>query len=540
MAVPAPAAIYARVSSTAQTKRGDGLRSQETRCRDFARMKGYAVIQVFTDDLSGSLIDRPGMQAMLAWLDANRARRPVVVIDDVSRLARNLDAHLRLRSAIDEAGGRLESPSIEFGEDSDSILVENLLASVSQHQQQKNAEQTRNRMRARILNGYWCFQAPVGYRYEPKPGQGKVLVRDEPEASIIAEALEGFASGRFGTQVEVKRFLESRPAYPKDLPDGSIRHQRVVELLTRPIYAGMVEAPRWKVTRRKGHHEPIISIGTFMRIQERLRIVAYTPRRKDLNEDFPLRGAVLCHSCGTPLTACWSKGNTRRYAYYLCHARKCPDRRKSIPRERIECDFVTILDRLTPTVPMVNLVSERFRKAWDERLVRCEEEREALRSDIRTARKKIGGLVERLMDSTSPSVAKACEARISELEASALAAEEKLREQGGPKVPFTEMFELALAFLSNPRKLWDSGRFDDRRTVLKLAFPKGLRFCRVEGFRTPEVAPLFKALTAICGSFGEMARPGGESLNSLFRDLADWEEQLKHREASSGNREDAA
>jgi hypothetical protein len=48
----------------------------------------------------------------------------------------------------------LKSPTIEFGEDSDSILVENLLASVSQHQRQKNSEQTVNRMRARTMNGY--------------------------------------------------------------------------------------------------------------------------------------------------------------------------------------------------------------------------------------------------------------------------------------------------------------------------------------------------------------------------------------------------
>jgi len=57
----------------------------------------------------------------------------------------------------------LESPSIEFGEDSDSILVEHLLASVSQHQRQKNGEQTRNRMRARLQGGYWVLNAPMGY-----------------------------------------------------------------------------------------------------------------------------------------------------------------------------------------------------------------------------------------------------------------------------------------------------------------------------------------------------------------------------------------
>lgn len=103
------------------------------------------------------------------------------------------------------AGGELESPSIEFCDDSDSRLIEHLLASVSQHQREKNKEQTRNRMRARAMNGFWVFHAPPGYRYRQAEGGGKILVRDEPSASRIKEALEGFASGRFQTQAEVIR-----------------------------------------------------------------------------------------------------------------------------------------------------------------------------------------------------------------------------------------------------------------------------------------------------------------------------------------------
>ncbi|MCF6273514.1 MAG: hypothetical protein L3J37_10060 [Rhodobacteraceae bacterium] len=62
-----------------------------------------------------------------------------VVIDDISRFTRDIEGHWALRRALEETGGTLESPSITFGEDSDSILIENLLASVSQHQRQKNA-----------------------------------------------------------------------------------------------------------------------------------------------------------------------------------------------------------------------------------------------------------------------------------------------------------------------------------------------------------------------------------------------------------------
>lgn len=194
------AVIYCRVSSVKQVTQGTGLSSQEARCREYAKYKGYDVAAVFTDDMSGGVSARPGMQEMLAFLRKHRRDAPVVIIDDISRLARGLEAHLRLRADIGKAGGTLESPSIEFGEDSDSILVENLLASVAQHQREKNGEQTRNRMRARIMSGYWCFKPPLGFRYERRPAHGNLLVRDEPLATIIQEAFEGFASGRFAAR----------------------------------------------------------------------------------------------------------------------------------------------------------------------------------------------------------------------------------------------------------------------------------------------------------------------------------------------------
>ncbi len=137
------AVIYCRVSDTKQVRDGDGLNSQETRYREFARRKNYTVAAVFKDDITGKLVDRPGMKAMLAFIRQHRAQGVVVIIDDISRLARGLQAHIELRSAITRAGGTLESPSIEFGEDADSLLVEHLLASVSQHHRQKNGEQTK-------------------------------------------------------------------------------------------------------------------------------------------------------------------------------------------------------------------------------------------------------------------------------------------------------------------------------------------------------------------------------------------------------------
>jgi len=234
--------LYTRVSSVAQTKRGDGLGSQQTRCREFARLKNFEVVKVFQDDVSGARTDRPGILSMLEFLREHPGT--FVVVDDISRIARGLSAHLEIRAAIAEVGGKLVSPSIEFGDDPDSLLVENLMATVSQHQRQKNREQTINRMQARVRAGYWVFQAPVGYKYQRVSGRGNMLVPDEPVASVVREAFEKFETEIFTTQAEVMRNLQDNPLFPKD-KSGVVRHQRVKDLLTQCAYAGYIESKTW-------------------------------------------------------------------------------------------------------------------------------------------------------------------------------------------------------------------------------------------------------------------------------------------------------
>ncbi|WP_309383983.1 recombinase family protein [Cerasicoccus frondis] len=524
------AVIYARVSSKAQLKRGDGLNSQETRCREFARIKNYQVSKVFTDDVTGGVIQRPGMQAMLEYLQDNRNIEPVVIIDDINRLARDVRAHWDLRDTIQFAGGRLESPSIEFGEDSDSVFRETILAASAQHQRQKNAEQTKNRMRARIMNGYWCFQAPIGYRYERKSHHGKILVRDEPIASILQEALEGFAVGRFQTQVEVKRFLESRPEYPKDKSNGTIHPQRIPELLTRKLYAGMVEAPIWNITIRKGQHEGLISLETFNRIQSRLHSTPKTPARKDVSADFPLRGAVCCGDCGKPLTSCWSSGKKRKYPYYSCFNKECVSNRKSIPRREIEEDFVKLLTNMVPTRTLFACVRDMFVNVWNQRNTQADSIRTSVKRQISDINTQINGYLDRIVETSSTSVIAAYEQRITTLEVEKFVLEEKLNTSAPTRKDFEVKFEHAMRYLSNPLKLWHSENLNDKRTVLKLTFSDHLIYSRGEGFRTPEYSMPFKLLAGISEGKTSMARIDGNSSSELFNALADWEIQLKHLE----------
>ncbi len=489
------AIIYCRVSSVAQLQKGDGLASQETRCRDYARMKGYQVCKVFKDEgASGSLIERPAMQAMLGFLRQSDKDQYFVLIDDISRLARGLEAHIQLRTAISAAGGKLESPSIEFGDDSDSVLVEHLLASVSQHQRQKNAEQTLNRMKARAMNGYWVFNPPMGYKYAKVNGHsGQVLVRDEPVASVVTEALEGFASGRFATQAEVKRFLDHAVCYPKD-NSGEVRFQRVTNLLNKVIYTGYMEVPRWDIPLKQGQHEALIDFSTWQAIQQRLHGKAKVTLRNDINEDFPLRGFVLCNACNHPMTACWSKGRKSHYAYYLCFKKGCINYRKSVRKEQMESEFEQLLQQATPTAPLFDMAQAMFRALWNDQAKNRDQQATSIERELQQTDKKVQMLLDRVVETDSPALIKNYEQKIQTLEEQKIVLTEQ-RAQCGTALPdYDETFRTALGFLKNPHKLWASKRLADKRTVLKLVFAEPLAYDRQEGFRTAAFALPFKVL----------------------------------------------
>jgi len=510
------AIIYTRVSSKKQASQGNGLQGQETSLREYARFKNYDVIAVFQDDISGAIAKRSGMDALLSFIRSRKNDPVVVLFDDISRLARDVDTHRELKRKIRATNCWLETPSFAFRDDADSELNERLQAQFAEHMKRKNAERTFHRMRARLLNGYWPFQPPRGYKHVKVKGEGALIERNEPIATITAEALNGFAFGRFETQAEIKRFLEGQPTYPKCLPDGTIRNQRITELLTRVFYAGYIQHDPWDVTLRKGRHEPLITLATYEKIQERLKGTAKAPARVDLNADFPLRGFILCGDCGHQLTSCWSKGRTKNYPYYLCRQPGCASKNRSINRDKIHGEFEGLLDTMRPTRMLFDLAKAMFSDIWDYRRANAKQQVKAIKQRISELDRKITGLIDRLVDAGDETLITAYEDRIADLNQEKALLTEKQAAICKPKRSFERAFRTALSFLANPKKLWNSNSLVAQRALLRLTFADQLAYCRKGGFRTVQPTVPFQFL-GLLDPESEMAHPRGfEPLASAF------------------------
>ncbi len=113
------------------------------------------------------------------------------------------------------------------------------------------------------------------------------------------------------------------------------------------------------------------------------------------------------------------------------------------------------------------------------------------------------------MDADSPAVIGAYERKIGELERDKLILAENIAKCGTPARDYDEVFQTAMSFLANPWNLWETGRLEDRRAMLKLVFPEHLNYSRKSGFQTPEISMPFKALEDFSDPKKELAPPRG-------------------------------
>jgi DNA invertase Pin-like site-specific DNA recombinase len=506
-----PALLYARVSTPRQAREGHGLDSQESRGRDHAASIGCYVESTFSDDITGAgdFMKRPGMVALLNYLDAHPEKSYVVIFDDLKRFARDTEFHLRLRRELSKRNARVECPNFRFEDTPEGKFVETILAAESELEREQNKRQVQQKMRARVDKGYWCFNPGAGYKYDMVDGHGKMLVPDEPLASIVTEAFYGYADRRFEGVGGVQRFLESYPAYPRDRK-GRVHIQRVIDLLKRPLYAGFITVPKWGIFFRPGKHARLVDVATWHKVQQRLKRDGRSPARKDIDSDFPLRGFVVCARCGKPMTAAWCKGRPRKYPYYWCKTEGCPERYKTITSERIEGDFSLLLQDLTPRPELFLMVREMLSDLWEQRRMSDRETAAEGEAQVRILERKIGQLMERIAVSDSTELTTAYETQIKRI------AEEKARLRARvvaceqPIASFEETFRTAMVFLESPCNLWASEQLEDKKLAIRLAFSSELPYQRNVGFRTAEISLPFKALAAISPKKSGLVEPSGD------------------------------
>ncbi len=482
------ALIYCRVSSDRQKAEGHGLESQEQRCRARAASVGYKVEKVFHDSISGGADykERPAVVDLLNYVDDHPYTEYVVILDDLSRLARDVIQHVKIRKAFDKRGVELDCLNFSFEDSPEGELVEMIMAAQNQYHRTSNRRQVIQKQKARLEAGYWSFNAKdiPGYKRGDHPVHGWILVKNEPEASLIKEVFEGYANGRFVEQTDVLNFLRAN-----NFKEGKPIYLSLVKrLLTRVLYAGCIEFPDWNVTRRKGHHEAIISLETFEKVQQKLEGKASVRTRKDTTLDFPLRGFAKCEHCNELLTASWSTGKTKKHPYYRCKNQKCIVGNKSIRKDEIEGRFDDLMKELVPTPEVLKLTKALFKKRWDKKVQEFEG---CIAGDVKRSdeiKERVELLSVRASKAASEVVAQKYEEQIESLLNEDLLVNEKIRSQTVTDKDFGTALDEVFGFIKSPYSYWVLDDIDSKRLALRLVFTEQIAYSSENGFGTPELS----------------------------------------------------
>ena len=521
-----PAVVYARVSSERQVNEGGGLQSQEHRCRSYAQTCGYAVLATFSDDgVSGALIERPGIQALLGFLRIQPGE-VVVIIDDISRIARDVIAHVTLRSAIKAAGGRLESPSFTFGESAADELLETIMAATAQYGRKGNREQVLNRQKARLQMGYWTFPAPPGYVYEKHPAHKKIMVPTDAARKVLASGLEGYALGRLQTNRELALYLKEHgffaTSYRENITILEKRISRIMDVL--PLYAGFIEYAPWQIERVQGQHEAILTPAALARLEERLGRKARPvgAARADPTVQFILRNFVRCAGCGRPLTGCLAKG---KYPRYFCYNQAGCDRYGHSFSAR------EIRTRLR-AVPLLLDAQKTSSWSWPHPREPClakacvgvGQGARFVRSEVRGSRENIGGLVRRL-GKASELVAGEIEKEIAVLKEQAHALELQVAQYSEAPPDYPRAFERVSTLFCNPYGYWKNGSDKDKRTVHRMVFTVAPTFDLETGFSTYELTLPYQISTTFGHTKEHMVDLTGESWHRFIDTILRWAQE---------------
>jgi DNA invertase Pin-like site-specific DNA recombinase len=373
------AVCYIRVSTAEQADQAHNLPTQKRKVEEHCKREGLSVLKKFVDaGESARTTDRPQFQEMLEYCRKHRSKVTHVVFADLSRLARNVADQSVTLTQFEKLGIVPVSCDERIEDTAAGKLSVNLLGVINQFFSDNLSERTKYRMSVGVKEGRHLHLAPIGY-VNGENGSG--LRVDTERAALVRQAFEWVATRSYSLEEVLRRLkllgLTTRRA------GRPINRQTQSRMLRNPIYAGWVVSGD---TKARGQHEPIISQELFDAVQDALDGKAASPIvRKKVNEDFPLRGFVICAGCGKRLTAGWVKGRKEKYARYWCANKQCVVK-VSAGRDEMEKAFLRILGMLVPTQEFLNDLPRIAKNLWARRLERVSNERRRLNTSLADAR----------------------------------------------------------------------------------------------------------------------------------------------------------
>ena len=329
------AILYTRVSSDQQVD-NTSLDSQEKYGRKFCEQKDYELVKIFREEgESAKFKDRTKLTESLAYSSQKNSDIDFFIVYKYDRFSRSLENHIMIKATLARYGVRLLSITEPIDESPSGRLMENILASFAQFDNELRTERTIGGMKALIEKGYLPWKPPLGYKKD-----GKEVVADPLSFPFVTKAWKMYLTGNY-TMTELVDYLNDRNV--KTHTGKHITISTFSKLLRKVYYAGIIFSDKFDL-RVKGRHPAMITEAEFYKVQEMLdgNKKGSSLGKHDVHPDFHLAKTLKCSNCSRVLSGCYSKGRSKYYGYYQCTNTKGCDNRNSFNKDKAEEIFSSL------------------------------------------------------------------------------------------------------------------------------------------------------------------------------------------------------
>jgi site-specific DNA recombinase len=493
------AVLYVRVSTGEQGEGPLNLSSQEKTCRNLCAMKGYNVFKVFVAaGESARTKDRPTFQEMLSFCKQHRREVDCVVVQDLSRFARNNSDQALCIAELKKHGIKLYSVFEQnIGDTAAGKLAANIHGTFNQYFSDALSEKMKERMEASAASGRFPWPAPVGYlNVKGSPN----IVPDPERAPLIARAFELVAAGH--KRADVLKTINDAGLRTKQ--GNRLSGQTFHALLHKPIYVGWICPPSMPV-RVKGLHQPLVSEDLFNAVQQILSGKKPVVVRKAYNADFPLKVLVKCAVCGTGLTGGMCKGRTKSYAHYWCRRMHC--RAVKTTKQNLETIFIDLLKKLRPRDEVISSFPKIAERVFAEQQAGTEANTKQLTARLEKAKHlKSALLTAKLSGEVTQDDYEQARA---ELAVEITGLEQQLQAAHATAITLDGFMRFVELSLSDIAKAWQLAEAEKRQTVQTLLFEDGLAYDQKSNSLNHPNSCLFSVLEQISTDNLLLASPTG-------------------------------
>jgi site-specific DNA recombinase len=471
------AVIYCRVSTKEQVNEGNSLVSQERLCREYALNEGYEIAEVFIEKgESAKTADRSELQRLLAFCTKNNDAVQAVISYKIDRISRNIADYSYIKVRLKNAGVEIRSVTEYFEDTPAGRFMENIIANVSQFDNEVRTERSVGGMREAVQEGRYVWKAPLGY--DNVKFDNKATIAPNSLAPLVKETFELIAQRTYSTEV-IRLMMREKGL--TDRNGNAVGRSYFFRLLRNPLYKGVIKKFGNTVN---GTFEPILTEIIFDEVQAILKgrknkIKHYLKE----NPDFPLRRFIL-NPDGRQLTGYWSQGKRLKYPYYSFHLPGT-----TIRKEVLEQKFMHLLNRYAFDTKHLNALKDGLEKHFGKQSVNEMQAGVAVQKRIDEVDKQIDKLID--LHSKEQISVNIFTARIKKHETELEELQGVLRVKNTSNINISDLLEYVTEALKNPHLLWQRSPIHIQRKLQVFDFPNGVIFDGIN-CRTLKICSLFK------------------------------------------------